>query len=333
MMKKALVTGACGFIASHLVDHLLDEGWQVRATDLPSASRGWLPPDVPFVPSDLTSPETLVPALKGMEVVFHAAAVSSLSAPWERLYRVNVLGTENLLLAARKAGVGRVVSWSSYAVYGRFDRRHLLIDETHPVRPKDPCGRSKAMQDAVVWRYHEEGLPATIVRPSAPYGPRARHGMSDLFRRLDLLPVVPIPRNLTNRVLSIHVKDVVRAASFVAQQDACEGEEYNLTDDSLYSTSTFLSLVASALGKKTVPVLIPRFLIRASAWTVAFVSLAMSRLPNVRPLLENDSVCDLAHDFFPSNQKIRSLGFSFRYPDPKQGIAETVQALRAEGFL
>ena len=157
--------------------------------------------------------------------------------------------------------------------------------------------------------------------------------MADLFRRLDLLPVIPVPRNLTNRAVSIHVKDVVRAASFVAQQETCKGQEYNLTDDGLYSTRAFLSLIASALDKKTVPVVIPRSVVRASAWTAALGSLALSRLLKSRPWIEKDTASYLTSDFPLSNQKIKSLGFSFLYPDPAQGIPEVVQALRQEGFL
>ncbi|MEW6440220.1 MAG: NAD-dependent epimerase/dehydratase family protein [bacterium] len=332
-LQTALVTGACGFIGSHLVDQLAAEGWDVRATDLPSASRTHLPPAVPFVPSDLTAPETLGPALTGVEVLFHVAALFDFSASWERLFRTNVLGTDHLLAAARKAGVRRVVSWSSYAVYGKFDARRLPIDETHPIRPKDAYGRSKAMQDAVVWRHHEEGLPATIVRPSAPYGPRARYGMADLFRRLDLLPVVPVPRNLGNRVVSVHVRDVVRAASQVARSEACQGQEYNLTDDGRHSTASFMALAASALGKRTVPVLFPEALLRTAAWAAALGSTAAARTLGWRPLLEQDTIYYLTYDFVASNEKVKSLGFRFLYPDPRDGIPEVVRALRAEGFL
>lgn len=327
--KKALVTGACGFIGSHLVDQLLEEGWEVRATDLPKASRRWIPSGVPFVPSDLTSPETLGLPLRDMDVVFHLAALSDSSVPWERLYRVNVLGTENLLLAARKAGVERIVSWSSYGVYGKFDRRRLPVDETHPVRPRDPVSRSKAMKDAVVWRYHDEGPRATILRPSAPYGPRARRGMADLLHRLDRLPVVPVFRNLANRIPSVHVQDVVRAASFAAQEEACRGQEYNLTDDGGYGMSEFLSLAASALGKSTVSLWFPGPFVQAAAAG----SLAVSRLLNVRPLVGEDTVRSFSCDFFASNQKIKSLGFSFLHPHPGKAIPQVIEELRREGLL
>ena len=305
----------------------------MRATDLPGASRRWLPEDAEWISSDLTRLETLVPAVTGVQVLFHTAAVFDFSAPWDRLYRVNVLGTENLLEAARKAEVQRVVNWSSYGVYGRFDRNRMPIDEQHPVRPKDPYGRSKAMQDAVVWRYHDEGLPATVVRPSAPYGPRSRYGLAELFVRLQWAPFVPIPRNLNNRVMSVHVKDVVRAATFLAEREDAAGEEFNLTDDSRYTTYEFVSIVARSLGKRTVPVLFPKGLLKAGAWLAAYGSLGVAGLLKKRPWLEKDTVYYLTFDFIPSNKKIKSMGFRFLYPDPALGIPETVESYRLEGYL
>jgi nucleoside-diphosphate-sugar epimerase len=333
MKAKALVTGACGFIGSHLVDQLVEDGVEVRATDLPFAPRHWLRPDVPFVPADLTDPATLVPAIQGVDIVFHVAAIFDFSAPWERLYRVNVLGTDNLCYAAQKAGVGRIISWSSYGVYGRFNKSRFPIDETHPVRPKDNYGRSKAMQDAVIWRYHDQGLPGTIVRPSAPYGPRARYGMADVFLHVSRAPVIPVPVNLRNRMMAVHVKDVARAASFLAQREGSLGQEYNITDDSHYTYADFVRFLASALGKRTIPVYVPRPLLKSAAWTASLTSEAIARLRATRPLLEKDTVYYLTFDFFPTNEKIKAIGFRFLYPDTEQGVREVIAELRKEGSL
>ncbi len=124
---------------------------------------------------------------------------------------------------------------------------------------------------------------------------------------MNRLPVVPIPMNHTQRVMSVHVKDVVRAASFVAEKEETAGEEYNITDDGRYSSSAFLSLLAEALGKRTLPVLVPRALVKTRAW--------------------------MAVDFVPSNSKIKSLDFRFVFPDPRSGIPETIEELRREGYL
>jgi nucleoside-diphosphate-sugar epimerase len=333
MKRRALVTGACGFLGSHLVDHLLEDGWEVRATDLPDADRRWLPADAPWVPADLTRRETMAATVQGVDVVFHTACVSDFSAEWDRLYRVNTLGTENLLEAALRENVQRLVSWSSYGVYGKIRKGRVPIDETHPVRPKDPLGRSRAMQDAVVWRYHEAGLPATVVRPGMTYGPRGRGGLSEMVRRLNRLTFVPVPVNQTQRVTSVHVKDVVRAASLVARKEETIGEEYNISDDGRYTFCAFMSLIAEALVKKTLPVLAPRFLVKRVAGRTARGSGDRARAENRRPWTGKDTVYGLTFDFVPSNGKIKSLGFRFLCPDPGSGIPETIEELRREGYL
>jgi nucleoside-diphosphate-sugar epimerase len=333
MKRRALVTGACGFVGSHLVDQLVEEGWEVRATDLPEAEGNRLPECIAWIPADLTRRATVAPVVQGIDTVFHTARVSGSSARWDQLYRVNVLGTENLLEAARRAGVQRVVSWSGYDVYGKFDKGCLPIDETHPVRPNNALGRSRAMRDAVVWRYHEAGLPATVLRPSSPYGPRGRGGLAGVFRRLNRLPVVPVPRNRTQRVMSVHVKDVVRAASFVAQRKETLGEEYNITDDGGHTCCAFLTLVAEALGKKTLPIPVPGAVVKAGGRLTAWGSTGWARMRNRQPWLEKDMVTYLTFDFVPSNSKIKSLGFRFVFPDPSSGIPETIKELRREGYL
>lgn len=333
MKRRALVTGACGFVGGHLVDQLLGEGWEVRATDLPQADRNRLPGGVAWVPADLTRRDTVPPVVQGMDVVFHTARVTDSSAPWERFYRVNALGTEHLLEAAHRANVQRVVSWSSYSVYGKPNKDRMPVDETHPVGPKDSLGRSTAIRDAVVWRYHDAGLPATVLRPSTPYGARDRGGLAEVLRRMNRLPVVPIPMNHTQRVMSVHVKDVVRAASFVAEKEETAGEEYNITDDGRYSYCAFLSLVAEALGKRTLPVLVPRALLKAGAWLASCGSMGWGRARNRGRGPGKGRVSFPTVDFVPSNSKIKSLDFRFVFPDPRSGIPETIEELRREGYL
>lgn len=334
MKRRALVTGAGGFVGSHLVEQLVGDGWEVRATGLSEAGRDRLPAEVPWVAADLTRRDAVPPAVQGVDVVFHVAHISDPSVPWDRLYRVNVLGTEHLLEAAHRANVQRVVSWSSYSVYGKYGRGGAPIDETHPVGPRDSLGRAMAMRDAVVWRYHEAGLPATILRPGPTYAARGRGGISGVLRRLNRLPVVPVPMNHTQRVMSIHVKDVVRAASFVARKEETVGEEYNMTDDGRYSFCAFLSLLARALGKRTVPVLAPRNFVRALAWLAAGASLGRRvRAGGGRSWLANEMVYYFTFDFVPCNSKIKSLDFRFLFPDPGSAIPKTITELRREGYL
>jgi nucleoside-diphosphate-sugar epimerase len=133
--------------------------------------------------------------------------------------------------------------------------------------------------------------------------------------------------------MSVHVKDVVRAASFVAQRETTIGEEYNITDDGTYTSSAFFSLVAEVLGKKTLPIPVPGILVKAGGQLAARGSTGWARLRDRRPWLARETVTYLTFDFVPSNSKIKSLDFRFVFPDPSSGIPETIKELRREGYL
>jgi|GEM_PF-1372054 len=327
MPGKALVTGATGFLGIHLARHLLEEGWEVRGTDSPSAAFGNLPQGASWIPSDPALPGSLSEAVAGMDVVFHGAALSSGGTPWERLYRTNVLGTENLLIAARRAGVRRVVVFSSFAVYGLAGSGRSEIDETGRIKPRSPYARSRAIQDALVWRYHEDGLPATILRPGLPCGGGGYHALGHLVGLLGRLPAVPIPVNLKTRVLSIHVQDLVRAASFVTARDECAGHEYHIVDESCLTTGRFLVLLAFGLGKKTVPFPMPLGMLKAFALLAGSGSQTGGRLARAFPFLQPETFCCMASRSCASSRKIRSLGFSLLHPDPVQVLPLLVHEL------
>lgn len=327
MAGKVLVTGATGFLGFQLAAHLVEEGWEVRGTDLPSAPADRIPQGVSWVPSDPALPDSLAEAVAGTEIVFHGLALSSGGTAWERLYRTNVLGTENLLLAARGAGVRRLVVFSSFSVYGQGGTGGSEIDESCRARPKSPYARSRAIQDALVWRYHEDGLPATILRPGLLYGGGGDCGLGEIVRFLGRLPAVPVPVNLRSRVLSVHVRDLVRAASFAAASEACAGQEYHVVDDGCLRTGAFVALLASALNKKTAPFPLPVPVLRTFARLASSGSQAAARLARTFPFLQPETFCCMVSRACASSRKIRSLGFSLLHPDPEQALLPWVREL------
>jgi len=177
-----LVTGAGGFIGSHLVEALLASGRRVRAL-VRYASHGgcgWLAETaavsdrLEIIRGDVTDARSVREAVSGCEQVFHLAALIgipySYTAP-ESYVAVNVNGTLNVLEAARDEGVGRVVVTSTSEVYGTA--RYTPIDEAHPLQAQSPYSATKIGADALATSYHRAfGLPVTIVRPFNTFGPR-----------------------------------------------------------------------------------------------------------------------------------------------------------------
>ncbi len=177
--RKVLVTGAEGFIGSHLVDRLLSEGAEVRAFVHynPFGRWGWLQgrtDEVEILAGDVRDGERVAHVMSGVEVVFHLAALIgipySYDAP-ESYVQTNVLGTYNVLNACRRAGVARLVHTSTSEVYG--SALHVPIDELHPLQPQSPYSASKIGADMLALSfYHSFELPVAVVRPFNTYGPR-----------------------------------------------------------------------------------------------------------------------------------------------------------------
>ncbi|MFN2540424.1 MAG: SDR family NAD(P)-dependent oxidoreductase [Mycobacteriales bacterium] len=182
-MPTALVTGAAGFIGSHLVEHLVGQGWDVRAFvrysshdqygALVHAAPGVLD-QVELVPGDLRDADRVRRAVDGVDAVLHLGAVIAIpysyAAPRD-VVETNVLGTLNVLEAARACGTPRVVHTSTSEVYG--SAQQLRMDETHPLQGQSPYAASKIGADKVAesyWRSFE--LPVVTLRPFNTFGPR-----------------------------------------------------------------------------------------------------------------------------------------------------------------
>lgn len=181
--RRALVTGAGGFIGSHLVESLVRGGARVRAF-VRYESRGgagWLDHldaavrrDVEVARGDLRDASTVTTAVAGSDVVFHLGALVAI--PWsyrspDAYVSTNVVGTMHVLEACRQYDIGRIVHVSTSEVYGTA--QYVPIDERHPLRPQSPYAASKSAADQLTLSYHLTfETPAVVVRPFNTYGPR-----------------------------------------------------------------------------------------------------------------------------------------------------------------
>lgn len=179
--QKVLVTGAGGFIGSHLTEALVREGAQVSAMVRYNSRgfRGWLDDsplagDIHFLPGDIRDPHFVRESMRGVDVVFHLAALIAIpysySAP-ESYVSTNITGTLNVLQAARELGTRRILHTSTSEVYG--SALQVPIPETHPLQGQSPYSASKIGADKIAESYYLSfGLPVVTVRPFNTFGPR-----------------------------------------------------------------------------------------------------------------------------------------------------------------
>ena len=182
-MKRALVTGADGFIGSHLVDALVAEGCAVRAMAQYNSFNqwGWLDhldakviDAIEVFPGDVRDSGCLREAVKGCDVIFHLAALIAIPYSYrspESYIDTNVKGTLNVVQAARDLGIERVIHTSTSEVYGTALR--VPIDEDHPLQGQSPYSASKIGGDQIALSFQRSfGTPVVVVRPFNTYGPR-----------------------------------------------------------------------------------------------------------------------------------------------------------------
>src|SRR5207237_1417553 len=175
---RAAVTGAGGFIGSALTARLLELGWDVAALDLPRAL-GHVPPGARRIGVDIRNQSALREALRGVQVLFHTAALFDLTAAWEDLYAVNVEGVGQVCAAARARGVERIITWSSSSVYGGTERPEPLTENALvPFERLNPYARSKWLGELLAREAAiTDGLDVIVVRPGEVYGPGSAKGL------------------------------------------------------------------------------------------------------------------------------------------------------------
>ncbi|MGH6946947.1 MAG: NAD-dependent 4,6-dehydratase LegB [Kiloniellales bacterium] len=261
--RKVLVTGADGFIGSHLTEALVRAGCDLRALVYYNSfnSWGWLERCDPslkggfeVVAGDLRDPHGVRSAVKGCDLVLHLAALIAIPYSYrspDSYVDTNIKGTLNVLQAARDLGVARVVHTSTSEVYGTA--RYAPIDEEHPLQGQSPYSASKIGADQIAISFHRSfDLPVTIVRPFNTYGPRqsARAVIPTIItqiaageRRIKLGNTAPT-RDFT------FVSDTVAGMLALAACDAAVGEVVNLGSGFEISIGDTAAAIAEALGKE-----------------------------------------------------------------------------------
>lgn len=240
-MKRVLVTGADGFIGSHLTEELVKQGFKVRAFVYYNSFNTWgwldtfpkaLLDEIEIFQGDIRDPNGVREAMREMEEVYHLAALIAIPFSYhspDSYVDTNIKGTLNVLQAAKAQGTSRVLITSTSEVYGTA--QYVPIDEKHPFQGQSPYSATKIGADRLAEAFYRSfNLPVTIVRPFNTYGPRqsARAVIPTIITQLLAGKKEIQLGSLTPTRDFNYVKDTVRGFIEIAKSDKTVGEEINI---------------------------------------------------------------------------------------------------------
>ena len=262
-MKKALVTGADGFIGSHLTEDLLEKGYEVKAFTLYNSFNTWgwldsLPKgklgQIEIYCGDVRDPNGVREAMRGVDIVFHLAALIAIPFSYhapESYVDTNIKGTLNVLQAARELATERVLVTSTSEVYGTA--QYVPIDEKHPFQGQSPYSATKIGADRLAESFYRSfRLPVSIVRPFNTYGPRqsARAVIPTVITQLlagreEIKLGALTPTRDFN-----YVKDTTAGFIAIAESDQTIGEEINIATQKEISIGELAGEIINQINPK-----------------------------------------------------------------------------------
>ena len=272
----ALVTGASGFVGSHIVDELLSRGARVRCLLRTTSSRRWLEgSEVEYAEGDVCHREGLDRAVEGADWIVHAAGLTH-ARDGAEFHRANVLGTENILAAALAANPRprRFLYISSQAAAGP-SRNGAPVGEDQEPRPVSTYGITKLGGETLVMRAADR-LPVTTIRPPTVYGPREK-ALLKYFRavKLHLRPYLGGARTFS----IVYARDHARAVWTALSHEAAVGRIYFVGGPDITSYEEMGDLIERAMGTWALRLRIPRFALQAGAWAGDLAAAATGRAP------------------------------------------------------
>jgi dihydroflavonol-4-reductase len=321
---KALVTGATGFVGSHLVEALRHHGAEVTAlARSPEKAARLADLGVSVVYGDLHDDAVLQRATRDQDIIFHVAGV--VAAPSEAEFlRANRDGTRNIVAAAERQGTRRLVLVSSLAAGGPAQRGRPL-NGGEPPRPVTAYGRSKLAAEELV---KGSDLAWSVVRPPIVYGPRDREILK-LFR-MARLGIAPVFGDGTQELSAVHAADLATALIAVGNSGAAVVHTYAACHPEIFTSAELGHAIGGAMGRSVGTLRIPAVIGRA----ILTVTETAARLAGQTTILTTDK----AHEFFQPAWTgdpaplMRDCGWHPRY-DLRTGLADTYRWYRKAGWL
>lgn len=349
-----LVTGAGGCVGSHLVNELLAQGYQVKATDLPGKPFDFGGSRVTAMRGDLTDRKFLDDVALGVEHIIHAGAAMDTEQPWADIRAINLDATVNLWQRAVEVGVERFVFFSSGSLYRSQERP---ITEDDPLEPQGQFERTKFMAERTLLRSKADGAQTRlcILRPGLIIGPFGTALMSAIATYPPILKryvgFAPKMRGgpLTNVV---HALDVARAAAHLLDHGD-DATIYNVANDDALPFSDFFNLSAKAYGLPVLPVpipFLPREVLKLAQpllgrpelyWMFnRTAGVLWDRLKakhelqgNLQPHVDREIATYATEDMVFDTSKIHTLGFETRFHDFRSTIRDVMDWYRTNRWI
>jgi len=349
-----LVTGAGGCVGHLVVEELVKEGRAVVAADLPGSQFPSLESgNVRVLPGDLTDTNYIESITEGVTRIINTAAIVDIAMDFKALEGVNLQAVKNLYTAAKKAGVTKMVQFSSCSVYAAGDKP---ISEDGAVEPSNAYEETKVLADEFLRSQSADNGPVVnILRPTMIVGPRGRvlgAALATVSPMLKILGGFTLPLKGGPRSNWVHARDVARAAIFLVFSDSVHGEIFNVGNDEYTQLSEVFN-TAFELGELTflpgylplskpvmsivAPLLAsyPEFfkMLNFSAgllWNLITWRYGLTR--DITPRLDAEAMVYANQHMMFDNSKIKKLGFSFNYPTFRDAWNDTLTWYRTHNW-
>ncbi len=324
----AVVTGANGFVGSHLVDHLIEKGYRVRCIIRKTSDTKWLRgKELEIHDCGLFDKDGLRKAFDGAEYIFHVAGVVKSKKP-EGYFKGNVDTTRSLLEAALeyRHTIKRFLVVSSQTAAGpSFDEQPVVeSDEPHPITT---YGRSKLAQENLVMEYGDR-IPVTICRAPAVYGERDTE-IFIFFQTFakGLFTTIGFDRKL---ISLIHADDLVRGFILAAESEAAAGQTYFISSEKFYTWEEIGDITKKVMNKKPLHVKVPHSIV----YFIASIAQFFARFSRKPATLNIEKAKDITrHAWICSTQKaVDQIGYRQEI-SAEQGIKKTVGWYKQKGWL